>query len=306
MSYSHKTFELLIQYQTQDLESTLALKEQIKFHLSIINVESYVEGFCDGLNIDFDHEHKLHELALPEDTPILIYKYDAESLRDIETSLQKTFTSQIQTSIKSFDTKEWLDGWKDSFKPFTTQKFYVRPPWEKAPSTDNLIDLIIEPAMAFGTGQHATTKLCLQQIEAIDHKCKTSRILDLGCGTGILAIAAHKLGGNDIIATDIDPDAILATQANQKLNNCLFDISTGSIPNQKYTLIFVNILAIIIRKLMPQLKDSLEIGGEMILSGILQEEAAEMNAECEKYGFQTLRTTMLEGWACLHVKKVLP
>ena len=104
---------------------------------------------------------------------------------------------------------------KESFRPFATEKFYVYPPWCEETVVEPLISMVIEPGMAFGTGQHATTQLCLQQIEGHEYT-PASRSLDVGTGTGILSIAMKQLGCGHVDATDIDPDAIIACRENAR------------------------------------------------------------------------------------------
>ncbi len=305
MSYPTKTYELAIHINAGGNRDVLLLKEAIKNQLSYLEVDSFVEGCVDGLDIDFDHETGHFDMDLPNDAPIIVYKYDKNALRKIEEQLQLVFSNSIRTAVSSFDTEKWLEGWKDSFKPFSTEKFYVRPPWEKHTEDSALKEIIIEPAMAFGTGQHATTHLCLQEIEKLDRaSLNKSAILDIGCGTGILSIAAARLGAQNILATDIDEDAILATQHNQKLNHCQFRTSLNSIPTGHYDIVFANILTVILKKILPQLIQHLGFGATVILSGVLNDEEQELIEFCQKIGLCTIRTSQREGWSCLVMEKV--
>lgn len=305
MTYPQKTYELAIHVNGAPHRNVALLKEAVKNELQNLQIDSFVEGIVDGLDIDVDHEAGPLELDLPDDSPIIIYKYDKESLRDVERKLKDVFSNSIRTKVSSFQTQSWLDGWKDSFKPFQTQKFVVRPPWEKSPPETNRIDLIVEPGMAFGTGQHATTKLCIEEIETIDRSLiAKAKILDVGCGTGILAIALAKLGAKDIIATDIDDDAMLATKHNQELNGCEFPTSLESIPQGPYDIIVGNILTVILKRLMPDLVAQLNAEGKLILSGVLVEEEAELIEFCKPYGLCLSKVSHQDDWTCIVLEKV--
>ena len=136
------------------------------------------------------------------------------------------------------------EGWKDSFKPFATKKFYVYPPWEQNKEELGKIPLEVEPGMAFGTGQHATTQLCLAQIENLFESKTIETVLDVGTGTGILAIAAIKLGAKKLVGTDIDADAVIAAKENAVRNECSFEVFQDSVPadTNSYDFVIANIL----------------------------------------------------------------
>lgn len=313
-----KTHELRVSF-TAD-KAGLAIKEQVKAWLIERGVNSFVEGVVDSL--DIDHEYGLGEASelfdkLGGDTsPISVYKYNREPLEDLRLGLSREFEKSVVCSMHVMDTKEWLDGWKDSFKPFTTRHFYVYPPWESNNAPAGTIPLSIEPAAAFGTGQHATTRLCMGQLESIADEWKAAgrslgatSVLDVGTGTGILAIGARLLGFGTILASDIDDDAVSATRDNARLNQIEIPVIKGSVPTlaqgeRPYDLVMANILAVVLAPLLPELAEATAPNsGRLVLSGILAEESETMIRHAERAGLRLLHQDILEHWTSLTFAK---
>jgi ribosomal protein L11 methyltransferase len=167
--------------------------------------------------------------------------------------------------------QDWNETWKKGFDPIdVAEHFTVLPPWE-APRKDR-INLVIDPAMAFGTGHHETTRSCLELLDRYTPKVNKDRFLDLGTGTGILAIAAAKLGFRQVTGVDTDRLAVDAAKKNIKLNRSGgIDIREGSITDlvDTYDFIAANIISGVLVALAPQLASHLKPGGIAVLSGIL-------------------------------------
>jgi ribosomal protein L11 methyltransferase len=205
-------------------------------------------------------------------------------------------------------TEQWMEGWKESFRPFSTDTFYVRPPWDEAAAPEGLISITIEPGMAFGTGQHATTRLCLEQLGALYKQQRTvvasKRVLDVGTGTGILAIGARLLGYGLCAGTDIDDDAIMAAGENCRMNKADVFLTKGSVPEVTvFDLVFANILAVVLLRIMDQLAAVVADGGHLILSGILVEEEQELAAKAAEFGLTAVTQGRQDGWSCLVLRK---
>jgi ribosomal protein L11 methyltransferase len=304
------TYELRV---TFDGEAAAAIKckERMIDWLLLNGVESFVEGeLTVDINQNQDEPPRDYYTELGGDqTPLSIYRYSRESLDDLRVKLEHAFSGQVSTEILTMETEVWMEGWKESFKPFATDVFYVCPPWEQTPApTSGLIDLVIEPGMAFGTGQHATTRLCLDQVGAdfLEQRRNVANrsVLDVGTGTGILLIGAKKLGYGDCLGTDIEDDAILAANTNARANGVDTKFVLGSLPQGKtFDLVLANILAVVLIRLMPDLAAVMSPGGRIVLSGLLTEEAEEVKAAGIRAGLTAVRQTDLTGWGCLLLAK---
>ncbi|MGM0502656.1 MAG: 50S ribosomal protein L11 methyltransferase, partial [Bacillota bacterium] len=175
--------------------------------------------------------------------------------------------------VSEVEEEDWANNWKENFKPFhITEDIVIKPTWEEYQAAADEIVIEIDPGQAFGTGQHATTSSCLEAIEA-NLTAETS-LLDLGTGTGILAIAAAKLGAKEILGLDIDPVAVKAARENAELNDVedKLEFVQGDLVDQveeKYDLVVANILPHIIIKLIPNLNNVMHSASKFILSGII-------------------------------------
>ena len=212
-NFPQKTFELRIAMQADERSRVEHLKERVIDFLRSQGVDSFVEGTIDDVDIDNEPggpQRDFYGELGGDAQPLSIFKYSREALDDLKGSLEREFSSEIGASMHSMDTETWMQGWKESFKPITTKLFYVYPPWDESPIPSGFLPIIIEPGMAFGTGQHATTQLCLRGLEDLPELngglITKGRVLDVGTGTGILAIAAEKLGSRSVVGTDVDPD----------------------------------------------------------------------------------------------------
>ncbi len=297
------------------LAGTLALKEKVFAVLRREGIDSFVEGAVDALDLDFEYgmpQADQFEQHGGHNTPISVYKYNLELLEGLRTQIAAALGDQVHLEILSSPTQEWMDGWKDSFKPIATECFYVYPPWESPSPAQQLLPIVIEPGMAFGTGQHATTQLCLEiyeQIVAAGMLPKVPRVLDVGTGTGILAIAAAKLSGAKVVGTDIDIDAITAAKANAAANSVQVELISTSLPEdpasvtRPYELIFANILFVVLERLVIDLAKFLRPGGHLVLSGLLEEDADKMLAVCKNAGLDFAKQVARHGWLCMHVRR---
>jgi ribosomal protein L11 methyltransferase len=297
---SDPTFELTL------VPASQTVKAELMQWLRENGVDSFVEGAVDNIWVDPSESQSEQFAELGgEDQPLVIYKFDREFLTDLEAKVAKTFGSQVRTAFKELDTAVWQEGWKASFKPFVARQFYVYPPWEKGSCPVGCVPIEIEPGMAFGTGQHATTRLCLEAVGDFADKIAGRRdFLDIGTGTGILAIAAAKLGFDRISGTDVDVDALRAARANAEVNGVQADFCLAKdAQNMRAKFVCANILAVTLIDLVDYVARTVENGGYLVLSGILVDEHEGVVRCYRNAGLSFVERRDLDDWTCLIFKR---
>ncbi len=206
-----------------------------------------------------------------------------------------------RVTIEGVDEQDWSESWKEFLKPLAIgERILVHPSWEDVsefPSRDVLIQ--IEPGMAFGTGGHSTTKLSLELLESVLKGGE--RVADVGAGSGILSIAAVRLGAREVVAVDVDERATVVARENSQRNDVdeRIHIICGeglSAVKGKYDVIVSNISTKVILSMIPDFSSHLNDGGRLILSGILEREASEVRNELENRGLMVLETRYDEEW----------
>ena len=198
--------------------------------------------------------------------------------------------------------QNWVQLTQAQFDPIqVSERLWIVPSWHVAPDP-NAIVLVLDPGMAFGTGSHPTTRLCLEWLERT--VTPGVSILDYGCGSGILAIAAAKLGAGDVLGVDIDLQAVTAAKNNAETNqvSARFDDSTKEIPGQ-FDIVVANILSNPLKALAPAICSHVRPGGRLALSGILVEQADELIEAYCSYIPLALADSR-DGWVCLAGVKV--
>jgi ribosomal protein L11 methyltransferase len=215
-------------------------------------------------------------------------------------------------TMKNVADEDWENNWKQYYKPIEIGKrLIVIPEWEKA-ETGGRVPLILNPGLAFGTGSHATTRLCLERLDALISGGE--RVLDLGCGSGILSIAALRLGAREAFACDIDEKAADIAYENAALNGIGKDVYTvlaGDILTDDalrgkigvgYDVVLANIVADVIIALAPSVRALLAPGGTFICSGIIDTRASEVAEKLRASGLEITETDALAGWYCYTAK----
>jgi ribosomal protein L11 methyltransferase len=204
--------------------------------------------------------------------------------------------------------KDWAEAWKQHYHPIAIgEKLMIVPAWLEAPGPDR-ISIRIDPGMAFGTGTHPTTQLCLELVEQWTRAGQA--VIDVGCGSGILSVAALKLGASHALAVDIDADAVEATIENAAANEVssrveaekgsLSEILAGRFSIRQAPLVLANILApVLVRLLDEGLGQLVSPGGALVLSGILDEQAGDVEAAFKKVGLRPAGRRQINDWVAL-------
>jgi ribosomal protein L11 methyltransferase len=222
-----------------------------------------------------------------------------------------------EIQFRNIQQTNWAEAWKQHYRPIAIgRRLMVVPAWMESSSVEK-ISIRINPGMAFGTGTHPSTQLCLELIESFaDRFLKNTKMLDvidLGCGTAILSIAALKLGATRALGVDVDPEAINAAQDNAKRNEVtdklaleigsLADILSGAFSLQKSHLVVANILApVLVRMLNEGLSELLAPQGCLILSGILSEQAEQVESSAHQNNLYLLERRQIGDWVALCYK----
>lgn len=209
------------------------------------------------------------------------------------------------TVSESLPKVDWAQNWKQNFTSFQIgNRLIVHPSWENPPVAEQQVAIEIDPGMAFGTGTHATTRLCLEAIaEQLDDDQRPLRLLDVGTGSGILAIGAAALGCYQVVANDIDPIACGVARENVVRNSRENQVTVTEEPLENidgtYDLVVANILAEENIRLKAALLQRLQSGGWLILSGILKEKETLVTSAFASAELRALPPRSREGWVCL-------
>lgn len=224
------------------------------------------------------------------------------ALLDADADLPKLFArlglpADHEHEIERVEEQDWVRLTQSQFEPIPiSQRLWIVPSWHVAPDPE-AITLVLDPGLAFGTGSHPTTRLCLQWLEA--NLAGGETVLDYGCGSGILAIAAVKLGAGKVVGVDVDAQAVTSSRDNAERNQVQASFHLpDTAPNGQFDVLVANILTNPLKALMPLLAARVKPGGRIALSGILVEQAEEVMAI---YGqaFAMRLWKEAEGWVCL-------
>jgi len=203
------------------------------------------------------------------------------------------------TSASEVPDQEWTRAWMDDFQPMRFgQRLWICPSWADAPDPE-AVNLRLDPGLAFGSGTHATTALCLQWLDA--HPPEDRTVLDYGAGSGVLAVAAALLGARDVLAVDNDPQAVTATPENARANGVSDRVRSHGVeddPGGTADLVIANILAGTLQELASYLASRTAPGGDLVLSGILEEQAEAVAASYAPW-FEMGPPVEQDGWVRL-------
>ena len=216
-------------------------------------------------------------------------------------ALQPFFEDCNLLSINLVPEQDWVRLTQSQFEPVPiTPTFWVVPSWHEPPVGAQWV-LRLDPGLAFGTGTHPTTRMCLRWIA--EHPPKAQRVLDYGCGSGILAIGAAMLGAASVDAVDIDPDAVTAAQANAMANRVQLNLGLPNIAVGVYPLVVANILAAPLKVLAPLLCSHVAHGGTLLLAGLLERQTEEIQ-EAYKPHLKLEVADTQEGWVLMRGQAV--
>ncbi|MGI6367950.1 MAG: 50S ribosomal protein L11 methyltransferase [Anaerolineae bacterium] len=289
-----------------------------------VSVEASLEAVDDVLGLLSRHcsggaavdEHREGPVWEPQERVTVkgyLDEHDTETLQKLEIALLLlSRTGAIsEPTTRLLEAADWAESWKAFFPPLLIgERFVVVPSWVEYQVPEGRLPLYIDPGMAFGTGLHATTRLCLIALER--QPVADTRVLDVGTGSGILAIAAALLGAAQVDAMDVDPVCVQVSQENAQRNGVAsrIQVERATLPSRArtgvayhqgsgYDLLLINILAEIIIDMAASLPPRIRPGGVCIASGILQEKVPAVSEALEGVGLSILDVLIEDGWAAL-------
>lgn len=247
---------------------------------------------------------------------------DTELLKQVKIALEdlRKLVDVGSGTITSDQTEDldWINNWKEFFKSFSIDNILIKPTWEELKVEDKDKILIeIDPGVSFGTGKHETTQLCIRQLQKyIGGEVKAPKVLDVGCGSGILSLVALKLGAREVIGTDLDADCIISSQENMTVNHLSDELATfykgnliddeelqKKVGTEEYEIVVANILADVIIPMAPVIPARLKQGGYFITSGIIDFKENEVKEAIEAAGLEIVEINHQGEWVNITARK---
>lgn len=310
---------------------TIKTTTEAEDYLSAMLDDIGVEGIEIEDNVPLSKEDQaamfidfLPELPKDDGTSYVSFYIDAdkdyeETLKQVTEGIEewRQFVDMGEGKIIQSETEDidWQNNWKQFFTSFSIDDILIKPTWEELKEEDKTKTLIeIDPGVSFGTGKHETTQLCIRQIRK--YMEKDAKVLDVGCGSGILSIVALKLGAGEVVGTDIDKDCITSTEENLKVNH-LEDAKTSlyvgnliddtelqkKVGDNRYDIVVANILADVIIPMVQVIPARLKEDGIFITSGIIDFKEEEVKNALEDAGFRIIETNYQGEWVNITAKK---
>lgn len=303
-----KWTQLQVTCSQADLETVCAV-------MSMIDVGLMIEDYSDiENNLTTEYGEFIDEKLLKIDRSIAnvsVYVPEEKSIADAVAFLRERFNAlllDVKIELVGMNEDDWANAWKKDYKTLHIgNRTVINPPWITYEPQNDEIVVQMDPGMAFGTGTHETTRLCLLLLEK--YMQIGSRVLDVGTGSGILSIAARKLGASSVFAYDIDPVAVRVARDNVEINDVsnitcgVSDLLSDIDRSATYDFVCANIVADILIRMAPDIGAVMCKGGLIITSGIVQGKCIEVKETMERYGFTTIHTETENDWVAYVFKK---
>ena len=297
--------KLTAQGRVSDLDTISSVMSMIDNGLMI---EDYSDFSLNGMYGELVDDTILN--ADRETVRVSVFVPEERSLAECRAFIAERFASlkiDAEISIEGMREEDWAESWKQYYKPVHLGRITVVPAWEKYEQSEGEVVIRMDPGMAFGTGTHETTRLVLRLMQ--NEISGGERVLDMGTGSGILSIAAVKLGAKSAAAYDIDPVAVKVARENARDGGCdnitvgISDLLKGvDLSGGKYDICLANIVADIILRMLPDIHGYVKADGKIILSGIIAPRADEIREALKKYGYTIIKEENENDWLAMLVK----
>jgi len=273
--------------------------------LSLMTDAFEEEGYAIA-TMEIDEKNDIWEAS------VYMFRVDEDEIAERFTALLAEEFPDAEIKREELPDIDWIAKSLEGLKPVRAGRFVVHGSHDRGTARPGEISIEIDAGQAFGTGHHGTTAGCLEVINSVMRSRRVKRVLDLGTGSGVLAIAARKLSPAQVLATDIDPIATRVARENVRINGIASGIALETAPgfhstafgrHGPFDLIIANILARPLMRMAPQLAAQLTPGGDVILSGILASQRWKVLAAYNGAGLSHMRTIWREGWVTIHLAK---
>lgn len=293
--------------KTKDLDDIVAVMSMLDNGLMI---EDYSDFSFSGMYGELVDESILN--ADKETVRVSLFVPEEKNLAEYTSFMKERFELLgicASLSADGMNEEEWSESWKKYYKPIPLGRVTIVPAWEEYTPSENEVIIKMDPGMAFGTGTHETTRLVMKIMQ--DEIVGGERVLDVGTGSGILSICASKLGAKSCNAYDIDPVAVKVAKENAIADGCnnitvgVSDLLHGvDLSDGKYDFCVANIVADIIIRMLPDIKDYITADAPLILSGIISMRKDEVCQALKENGFHIVREEQENDWIALLVKQI--
>ncbi|NLM11050.1 MAG: 50S ribosomal protein L11 methyltransferase [Clostridiaceae bacterium] len=295
-----------VEPEFQETVSQILLDQGIQ-GLEIVDPEAFKQVLHENRYLDYADDGLIEKYG--DKVIIRAYFSSEHNAEVLKTRLHEEFHRYLnripECEFNMRDDSEWKDNWKKHYKTFKISKrVVIKPTWEDYSHADNEVIVELEPGMAFGTGSHETTRMCASFLDELVKG--NERVLDLGCGTGILGIIAAKLGAGEVTCVDID-DAAYRACCENVLQNHVSDVvrvihgELRDIEIRKFDIIVINIIADIILSLLPDLKKYSSAGTNILLSGIISDRRNEVVEAIEEHGYRLIQEKKDGEWVAMRI-----
>ncbi len=287
----------------------VSIEESHERAMAFLNERAVYWDFADADKVGVDEPCvKAYVADVPESEPVVAeVKRGIAALRETDLGYD---AGSLSVVVNRMDDADWENNWKAYYKPLNIgQRLYVLPCWIEDPAPQGRVTLKLDPGVAFGTGEHHTTRMCLELLETVVKA--GDDMLDLGCGSGILSVASVLLGAKHAVAVDIDPVAEHVAIENAEMNGVnsdRYDVLIGDLLEDEalrsrirrdYDVVAANIVAGVIIAIAPFAKTCCKPGAPFIVSGIIDEREDEVKAALVKDGFTIEKILRSEGWVAM-------